>query len=87
MKRESGANPGQTRCCEFLQDISGNPEPLSASRMGRHPEMERVRRPAKTRTFLGFRVIRPRNIESRCLTLFHGQTFLPVVSWGASESQ
>ena len=51
MKREPGANPGQTRCCEFLYKlfeytISHCP-PL---RTGRHSKTERVRRPAKDTT-------------------------------------
>ncbi len=48
MKRESGENPGQTRCCEFHERVSDNPVPLSVSQMGRPSGTEQVRRPAKT---------------------------------------
>ena len=46
MKRESGANPEQTRCCEFLYLLLRNSMPLSGCRMGRLLGTEQVRRPA-----------------------------------------
>lgn len=46
MKRESGVNPEQTRCCEFLYLLLRNSMPLSECRMGRLLGTEQVRRPA-----------------------------------------
>ena len=52
MKRESGANPEQTRCCKFLSKSLNTLQATVRHRMGRHSKTEQVRRPAKTNIVL-----------------------------------
>ena len=47
IKRESGANPEQTRCCKFLPKSLNTSQATVRHRMGRHSKTEQVRRPAK----------------------------------------
>lgn len=50
IKRESGANPEQTRCCKFLPKSLNTSQATVRHRMGRHSKTEQVRRPAKKQT-------------------------------------
>ena len=53
-KRESGANPEQTRCCKSFQNLWIFYKPLSARRMGRHSKRDKSEDLPRQHSFSAF---------------------------------
>lgn len=69
VKRESGVNPEQTRCCEFLKLLTNNATVF----YGKAVRVKQVRRPARSvlvLLFSGHRMSKPPLLRFSCVS-FH----------------